>query len=211
MPTLDETAAHLADLLRARHDGRRLMVGIAGPPGSGKSTLADALVERLNRDRPGLAAVLPMDGFHYDDAVLSELGLLPRKGAIETFDVLGLIHLLKRLKANEDPTVAVPVFDRSIEIARAGGRLIPRETGIIVAEGNYLLMRQPPWDRIKPIFDVTVLVATGEDTLRRRLTERWEGFNLPAEEIRRKVETNDLPNGLAVLAGSAEPDHRIET
>ena len=32
------------------------------------------------------AAVVPMDGFHYDDAVLTAKGLRQRKGAPETFD-----------------------------------------------------------------------------------------------------------------------------
>jgi pantothenate kinase len=37
----------------------------------------------------GSAAVVPMDGFHYDDAVLAGLGLSGRKGAPETFDFGG--------------------------------------------------------------------------------------------------------------------------
>ncbi|WP_075215188.1 nucleoside triphosphate hydrolase [Mongoliimonas terrestris] len=206
MPTVTENAESLAGKLFARYTGERLVVGIAGPPGSGKSTLADALAKAINARSAGLAAVLPMDGFHFDDAVLRELGLLPRKGAIETFDVYGFIHLLKRLKENVDEVIAVPVFDRAIEIARAGGRLIPRDTGIIVAEGNYLLARRDPWARIRPLLDLSVLVATPEETLRERLTARWLHFGLPAAEIRRKVEENDLPNGRLVMAESAAPD-----
>ncbi|MBL9061149.1 MAG: hypothetical protein JNL31_01195, partial [Tabrizicola sp.] len=44
-----------------------------------------------------------------------------------TFDVGGLYHTLQRMRARDEAEVAVPVFDRKIEIARAGARLIPRE------------------------------------------------------------------------------------
>ena len=42
----------------------RFAVGIAGGPGVGKSTLAVQLVEALNATDPGIAAYVPMDGFH---------------------------------------------------------------------------------------------------------------------------------------------------
>jgi pantothenate kinase len=48
--------------------GDRSIVAIAGPPGAGKSTLAQALVDDLNDQIAGTAEVIPMDGFHYDDA-----------------------------------------------------------------------------------------------------------------------------------------------
>lgn len=209
MTTLKENARKLADRLLSSYSGTRLMAGMAGAPGSGKSTLADAVVEEINRQRPGLSAVFPMDGFHFDDAVLREMGRLANKGAIDTFDAHGLRHMLQRLKANEDEHVAVPVFDRSIEIARAGGRLIPQETGIIVCEGNYLLMRQEPWDRLHPIFDLTVLVDVPLDELRRRLRERWFFYGLDEASICRKLDDNDIPNGVAIMEGSIEPDLRI--
>ncbi|MDO1583498.1 nucleoside triphosphate hydrolase [Rhizobium oryzicola] len=195
---------------RFRSLGRsRILVGIAGAPGSGKSTLAEQVVDLLTKDAGIRAALFPMDGYHYDDAVLNEMGRRAFKGAIDTFDAHGLRHMLQRLKANEDDVIAVPVFDRSLEIARAGGRLILQSTEIIVCEGNYLLARQEPWDRLKPIFDLTVFVDVPVDDLRRRLQDRWRGFGLSDQEITRKVEENDLPNGLFIMSSSAEPDLRV--
>src|SRR5262245_45437082 len=104
---------------------RRAVIAIAGAPGSGKSTLAERFVSRLNEAPPGRAALLPMDGYHYDDRVLIERGLRARKGAPDTFDVLGLAHMLDRLRRNEEDEIAVPVFDRDLEISRAGARMIP--------------------------------------------------------------------------------------
>ncbi|KAB0458213.1 nucleoside triphosphate hydrolase [Agrobacterium radiobacter] len=212
MNTIDDNAREIAGLTLKRlagANGRRVMIAIAGAPGSGKSTIAEHVVDVLNAGESVSAALFPMDGFHYDDAVLEEMKRRPFKGAIDTFDAHGLRHMLERLKANEDDVVAVPVFDRAIEIARAGGRLIPQSVDIIVCEGNYLLASQSPWDRLKQIFDLTVFVDVDEDDLRARLRDRWRSFGLGEDEINRKVEENDLPNGRFIISSSTEPDLRI--
>ncbi len=49
-------------------------------------------MDEINARQDGLAALFPMDGFHFDDAVLTELGRLPRKGAIDTFDAMAAPH-----------------------------------------------------------------------------------------------------------------------
>jgi pantothenate kinase len=197
--TPDALAGHLLSL----SGDRRVVCAVAGAPGSGKSTLAERLVDRLNERAPGVAALLPMDGFHYDDLYLVPAGLRPRKGAPETFDVGGLRHTLLRLRGGEEEAVAVPVFDRDIEIARAGARLIPRSARVIVCEGNYLLLRRAPWDSLLPLFDATAMIEVPEDELRARLRRRWEGYSLSEEEIAWKLDGNDLPNGRMVIAESA--------
>jgi pantothenate kinase len=152
-----------------------------------------------------------MDGYHYDDGVLIARGLRPRKGAPETFDVAGFRHMLVRLKANADAEIAVPVFDRSLEIARAGARLIPRDIDVLIVEGNYVLLDQPPWSSLAPLFDVTVNIRVSEAVLRQRLHARWESHGVPADEIPAKVEANDLPNGVLVLARSLKSDFVLRT
>ena len=54
---------------------------------------------RSRRSTPGEAALMPMDGYHFDNAILIERGLLARKGAPQTFDVDGLARDLARLRA----------------------------------------------------------------------------------------------------------------
>lgn len=213
MNNILSNATRIADIAAAQFDasnGARVLIAIAGAPGSGKSALAERAVELLNEKRPDSAALFPMDGYHYDDVVLDALGRRAFKGAIDTFDAHGLRHMLLRLKANTDDVVAIPVFDRAIEIARAGGRLIPQSVDIVICEGNYLLSLDPPWNRLKPVFDYTVFVEVDEEALRGRLEERWRSFGLDEAEITRKVEENDLPNGAAIVSSSAEPDLRLE-
>ncbi len=203
---MDAEVAGLTQRLLALDTGARVVCAVAGAPASGKSTLAETLVAALNGAEADCAALLPMDGFHYDDLWLGPAGLQPRKGAPETFDVGGFFHALTRLKARDEAHVAVPVFDREIEIARAGARLIGRQARVIVAEGNYLLLDRPPWDRLAPLWDLTVMLAVPEAELRRRLTARWEGYRLTPDEVAWKLDGNDLPNGRVVRDHSRAAD-----
>ncbi|UXM96645.1 nucleoside/nucleotide kinase family protein (plasmid) [Bartonella sp. HY329] len=209
MDKITKNAAKIADIARqklAENNGQRVLIAVAGAPGSGKSTLSEHAIDLLNAGETGYAALLPMDGYHYDDSVLNKMGRRAFKGAIDTFDAHGLRHMVQRLKANEDDTIAIPVFDRSIEIARAGGRLISQSTKIIICEGNYLLALQSPWQRLKPLFDYTIFVEVELSDLRQRLQQRWRSLGVDEEEVTRKVEENDLPNGLSIIANSARPD-----
>jgi len=187
----------LVAVLQNRARAGRSVTAIAGPPGSGKSTLAERLAEELNRREAESAAVLPMDGSHFDDLILVPLGWRPRKGAPHTFDVAGFAHMLSRLRANAEPEVAVPVFDRDIEIARNSARIIPVSVRHLITEGNYLLLDQPPWTGLAPLFDTTVFLDMPMDELRRRLEIRWQGMT--PEDRRRKLEENDIPNAELVL------------
>lgn len=205
------TLAALADALLTEEGGARRVVAIAGSPGSGKSTAAESLKERLNARRPGVADILPMDGYHFDDAVLNARGDRPRKGAPHTFDIDGFRAMLERLRADTGRDVAVPVFDRSIEIARAGGRIVEAGTRIILAEGNYLLLDQPGWRDLAPLFDLTVMIEAREEVLIDRLTRRWLGFQLDPEAMIRQMEGNDLPNMRLVLTSSRPADVSVRS
>ncbi|QYZ68186.1 nucleoside triphosphate hydrolase [Neotabrizicola shimadae] len=174
----------------------RFLVGLAGPPGAGKSTLAAAVVAELG---PG-ARVVPMDGFHYDDIVLNARGLRHRKGAPETFDVAGFLHLLDRLRDEEE--VAIPIFDRSIEISRAAADVVMPSDRILVVEGNWLLLDEGRWAEAAGRFDLTVMLEVPEAELVRRLMERWATHGKTPAAARAWIEGNDLPNIRRVIEGS---------
>ncbi|MFQ6773593.1 nucleoside/nucleotide kinase family protein [Cereibacter sphaeroides] len=193
------TPETLAQEIRAAAEGRgRFVVALAGPPGAGKSTLGEALVTGLG---PG-ARLVPMDGFHFDDRVLAQRGLSNRKGAPETFDIWGFLALMERLRAGGE--VAIPVFDRSMELARAAADVVTDEDRILVVEGNYLLLDEEPWRRLRGFFDLTLFLDVPEAELERRLLARWAGRPGGAEW----VASNDMPNVRRVLQRSA-PAERI--
>ncbi|EPR11552.1 nucleoside triphosphate hydrolase [Agrobacterium sp. TS43] len=196
------------DVLRRAKGKSRFIVAIAGPPGAGKSTLADALCDALLA-WDETAAVLPMDGFHMDNGILEERGLLPRKGAPETFDVRGFLDIVSAVRKGGQE-VLVPVFDRSREIAIASARAVAPETRFILAEGNYLLLDEAPWTTLSKSFDLTIFVGPSVAVLEERLRKRWQGYGLDEAHIHAKLFENDLPNGKRVIENARPADIRID-
>ncbi len=202
--------------------GRRFLLGIAGPPAAGKSTLAAALREALNGGRgPGgegagegqgegeVAAVAGLDGFHYDDRVLLARGHRPRKGAPFTFDAAGYAAMLERLAAPSREAVAIPVFDRDLELSRAAAAVVEPCHRIVITEGNYLLLADEEWRGVRGRLDFSVFLDVPADALRRRLTARWIGHGYGPAEAKEKTEANDLVNARLVMETSVEPDLRL--
>lgn len=199
-------AARLATQIRARAGAApRFVVGIAGPPGAGKSALAEALVTALAASGES-AQTVPMDGFHLDNALLDARGLRDRKGSPETFDVAGFRTLLERLREAGEGEILVPIFDRAADLARAGAAAVAPECRFPVVEGNYLLLRDPPWAALRPLFDLTIRLSVPEEELRRRLVARWLAHGLDPQAARARAEGNDLTNGRLVATRSAPAD-----
>jgi pantothenate kinase len=212
-------AAALADAILSRlgaarpGTGRpgtgRLVVAIAGAPGAGKSTLAEALCATLCGRHAGLAAVMPMDGYHLDNALLDARGLRARKGSPPTFDVDGLARDLARVRAADRPVI-VPVFDRDLDLARAGAREIAAAVPVIVVEGNYLLLDRDPWRGLAPLFDLTVFLRVPEAELERRLVARWLHHGHDPAAARARALGNDIPNARLVASASRPADITID-
>ena len=181
--------------------GCRLIVAIAGPPGSGKSTLTATLIDKLGEH----AALLPMDGFHLDNSVLSARGLLDRKGAPETFDVEGYARVLNQVREGVG-VVSIPGFDRDQDRVVENAGLIAPHHRIVITEGNYLLLDCAPWRDLRRAFDLSVFLPVDLALLEERLIRRWtdQGFTLGV--ARSRALTNDLPNAKLVIAQSATAD-----
>jgi pantothenate kinase len=188
--TLDELAR---DIQHRSSGSQRFIVAIAGAPGSGKSTMADQLADAM-RALGETVAVIPMDGFHMDNAVLIEKGLLAQKGAPETFDVRAFCDIVEALR-DARQEVLVPVFDRSREIAIASARAVSPLDRILLVEGNYLLLNENPWSNLSGKFDFTIFLDVPENILEERLWHRWNSYNLDHDTAHGKIHGNDLPNG----------------
>ena len=184
----------------------RYFIALSGPPASGKSTISEKLVKDLTLKGHN-SSILQMDGFHYDDQILKQKSLLLKKGAPETFDVMGFLNFLFRLK-NENE-VAIPIFDRSLELSRSSAVIISKEIRVVIVEGNYILLKTHPWRELHKFFNSTIMINTKHEILEKRLIERWRSFNIPEEEIKQKVFENDLPNGVNVYKNSILADFNL--
>ena len=189
------------------NDKNRYFIALSGPPASGKSTISENLAKDLSAKGYN-SSILQMDGFHYDDLILKEKKLLSKKGAPETFDVMGLINFVSRLHKEDE--VVIPIFDRSLELSRSSAVIISKNTKVIIVEGNYVLLNSYPWSELHKFFNTTVMINCEKKILEKRLIERWENFNLPKKEIDEKVYKNDLPNGVNVLKNSIGAEYILE-
>lgn len=205
---MNDTTIKIANTLckLSEEKNERIIVAIAGPPASGKSTLAENLVPRINQLKDSTTAtIVPMDGYHLDNAILDSQQTRDRKGAPHTFDVHGFISAVKHI-ANSDTEVFVPVFDRRLDLARAGARCIVPAHSIILVEGNYLLMDKSPWSDLHPLFDYTIFLDVAEAILIDRLTQRWFDHGHTKEEAVARANANDIPNAKLVSGSRLQAD-----
>jgi pantothenate kinase len=188
----------------------RMVLGIAGAPAAGKSTLAALLLAELERTRPGEAVAIGMDAFHLGHRILVRRGQTGIKGAPETFDALGFVAFLERVRTGGE-TVYAPEFDRDLEDSRAQVVEIGPQVGLVVTEGNYLLLDAPPWDRVRPLLDEAWFVHLADDERRRRMLARHLRHGHSPSEAEARTFGNDERNARMVNAAPSRPDLWIES
>ena len=189
-----------------RAAGRRCLVGLTGPPGSGKSTLAARLADSLCPSPP----VVPMDGFHLAQAVIDQKGLGDRKGSPETFDPWGFVSLVERLASPaDDEVVYAPKFDRSIEEPIAGSIPVRPADGLVIVEGNYLLLDESPWTHIRPALDLCAYLEIEDATRVRRLVDRHVRCGKSRPEAERFAHSSDEKNAQSIKATRQRADYIV--
>jgi pantothenate kinase len=175
--------------------GQRSILGIVAPPGAGKSTLAQALAAQY----PDRVQVVPMDGFHLANSELLRLGRSGRKGAPDTFDAAGYAHLLQRLsQQGEREVVYAPDYRREIEEAVAGAIAVLPATRLIVTEGNYLLLDDSPWPRVREQIDEVWYLDVDQALRRERLLQRHMFFGRSRERALSWIASTDEPNAVRI-------------
>lgn len=189
----------------------RYLLGLAGAPASGKSTFSAQLVDGINRKlNKDIAVVVPMDGYHFSNEVLDQMGLKPLKGIPSTFDAQGFVDLIKRLKSETNKSVFAPLFDRSIEASIENGIEIANHHEIIVSEGNYLLLNEKPWNELSNLFDEIWFIDATEEKLMPRLLARHKECGRNPEESKAKIESTDLPNAKLIDDTKSRADRVID-
>ncbi|GAB1508440.1 nucleoside/nucleotide kinase family protein [Actinophytocola sp. KF-1] len=203
MGDTDVEVVRLADLVaRVRELPGRVMVGICGAPGAGKSTLAERLVAALGAE----AVLVGMDGYHLAQVELERLGRTERKGAPDTFDAAGYVHLLRRIRDRTGETVYAPEFRREIEEPIAGAVPVRPEHRYVVTEGNYLLLDQAPWHEVRALLTETWFLSPDETLRRDRLIARHRAFGRTLEQARERTLGSDERNAVLINATRRSAD-----
>lgn len=188
-------------LAEAPAPGCRRIIGIAGIAGSGKSTLAQHLIEAANRKQPGVAAFIPMDGFHLPNAQLEANGWKPRKGAVFTYDARAYVELLRRYRT-ASAVGGYPVYCRKAHEPVPSPHTVTPATQLIVTEGQYLLCPATPWSELAQVLDECWWLEVSPKVTRHWLMKRDTSVGRTPEEAEAKYQTNDRLNTTFVL------DHR---
>jgi pantothenate kinase len=179
---------------------RRALLGITGAPGAGKSSLAVALAAAV----PG-SVVVPMDGFHRTTAELTAHGWVAERGTPRTFDAEAYVALLRRLRAGGD--VLAPSFDRSREEPVPDAITVPADASLVITEGNYLLLGEPPWSEIDGLLDEVWFLEVDEAVRLDRLIARHVAFGRSLDEARLRATTgSDADNARLVAATRLRAD-----
>jgi pantothenate kinase len=199
--------ACLSLLSRWASADKRVILGLVAPPGAGKSTFAQAIHAAF----PSQSQIVPMDGFHLANVELERLGRAERKGAVDTFDSGGFLHLLHRIRAQRlDEWIYAPDFRRDLEEAVAGAIAVFASTPLIIVEGNYLLLDDGAWAGVRGVFDEVLYLDVDEPIRRERLLQRHMRFGRTREEALAWIASTDNPNARLIEASRHRACRQID-
>lgn len=185
----------------------RALIGVVGPPGAGKSTLTGLLARELTATGTS-SVVVGMDGYHLAQAELERLGRADRKGAPDTFDAEGYVALVRRIRVQRpgSPVVYAPHFDRHLEEPIGSAVPVPADTPVVLTEGNYLLLPEDPWQRLRRLLDEIWYVEVDDGDRRARLLARHLAHGRPPEVAAAFAEGSDQRNAELVARTRGRAD-----
>lgn len=151
---------------------------------------------------PGLAAVVPMDGFHYYRRELDQfedpVEAHRRRGAHWTFNADRFVSSLEAARASG--VGSFPSFDHSVGDPVEADVHVTAAHEIVVVEGLYLLLDIEPWCRIRGLADLSVFVDCPVDQLQERLVRRhMDALGLSKEEAIDRAKNSDLVNAIEIV------------
>ena len=178
------------------------VIGIAGSVAVGKSTVARVLREMIARwpETPRVD-LITTDGFLYPNAILSERGILDRKGFPESYDQRALLEFVQKIKASA-PTATAPVYSHITYDIVPGETKTIRHPDVLIIEGLNVLqpakrsLSNGNSDTVSDYFDFSIYVdAKTEDIeewyIDRFLALRATAFKRPDSYFRRYAELPD--------------------
>jgi type I pantothenate kinase len=149
------------------------LIALGGSVAVGKSTAARLIVRLLQSMRPDWRIQLvTTDGFLLPNAVLSERGILARKGFPESYDRRRLLRFVGELKSGV-PEVHAPVYSHLRYDIVEGETLVVRSPDVVVLEGVNVLQRGSGRVYVSDFVDFALYLDAEEDDVRRWYLERF--------------------------------------
>lgn len=153
------------------------VIGVAGSVAVGKSTFARILQALLARwpDHPKVDLVTT-DGFLHPNRVLSERGIMNRKGFPESYDTRRLLAFLRALKSGA-AEVHAPVYSHVVYDIVDGEHVAVHQPDILIIEGlNVLQVSTDYPEFVSDYFDFSIYVDADEDDIRQWYVERFHAL-----------------------------------
>lgn len=153
------------------------IIGLAGSVAVGKSTSARVLQTLLSRwPNSPRVDLITTDGFLHPNAVLTERGLMARKGFPESYDTKSLLECVSRLKSG-DPHVEVPIYSHLVYDIVADERHAITAPDVVIIEGLNVLQTGAtsagPNVFISDFFDFSIYIDANADVVRTWYIERF--------------------------------------
>ncbi|MFC9977780.1 type I pantothenate kinase [Spirillospora sp. NPDC127200] len=149
------------------------IIGVAGSVAVGKSTTSRVLRTLLARwpEHPSVELVTT-DSFLYPNAVLTERGLMERKGFPESYDRRALLRFVSSVKAGA-AEYEIPVYSHLEYDIVPGARQTVRRPDILIVEGLNVLQAPPAGTLgVSDFFDFSIYVDARVEDIRQWYVER---------------------------------------
>jgi type I pantothenate kinase len=149
------------------------IIGIAGSVAVGKSTISRVLQALLGRwpDHPKVELVTT-DAFLHPNSVLTERGLMDRKGFPESYDRKSLLDFVARAAAGEEH-LEVPVYSHNAyDIIPEETRVIPRPD-VLILEGLNVLQAGEMGAFVSDYFDFSIFVDAADEDIETWYIDRF--------------------------------------
>lgn len=171
------------------HSGRRrIVVGIGGFPASGKTTIAKEVTRQINEVHgASLAAHLPMDGFHFPNAILEARKLDHIKGGLATYDVSQLTQKLLEFRREPYSAHRAPDYIRELHEVQEDRIELEEEVRILVVEGIYVGYGEGNWRNVRALIDVLFFLDASPASCADRIVARNLAVGRGSELIKRKL------------------------
>ncbi|WP_285694621.1 type I pantothenate kinase [Actinomadura sp. NBRC 104412] len=149
------------------------IIGVAGSVAVGKSTTSRLLRTLLARwpEHPTVELVTT-DSFLYPNRILTERGIMDRKGFPESYDRRALVRFVSSIKAGA-PEHEIPVYSHLEYDIVPGASQVVRRPDILIVEGLNVLQAPPPGQLgVSDFFDFSIYVDARVEDIRQWYIDR---------------------------------------